>query len=159
MQVNDYLEHYQVKGAHWGVKNGPPYPLDSSLSTGKSLTKKAKKKPGGIFSKVSKKIKERRAASKAKAEEKVNKRTAYKRLSDDELRKKKDRLRLENEYLDELAKNRDKNISKGRKMVARIIEKSGENIITQLVTYTLGTGVNAVAGQDIVNPKKGQKDK
>ena len=32
-----YLEHHQVKGAHWGVHNGPPYPLDRSKSDGKRL--------------------------------------------------------------------------------------------------------------------------
>ena len=24
----DYLEHHGIKGQKWGVKNGPPYPLD-----------------------------------------------------------------------------------------------------------------------------------
>lgn len=25
----DYLAHHGIKGQEWGVKNGPPYPLDS----------------------------------------------------------------------------------------------------------------------------------
>lgn len=28
ISANDHLEHYQRKGAEWGVHNGPPYPLD-----------------------------------------------------------------------------------------------------------------------------------
>lgn len=27
----DYLAHYGIKGQKWGVKNGPPYPLDESI--------------------------------------------------------------------------------------------------------------------------------
>ena len=40
---SDELRHHGVDGQKWGVKNGPPYPLDSSVSTGKQL-KKAQKK-------------------------------------------------------------------------------------------------------------------
>ena len=29
--------HHSVKNQKWGVQNGPPYPLDSSISTGKKL--------------------------------------------------------------------------------------------------------------------------
>lgn len=31
------LYHHGVIGQKWGIKNGPPYPLDSSISTGSSL--------------------------------------------------------------------------------------------------------------------------
>lgn len=34
------LYHNGVKGQKWGVQNGPPYPLDSKISTGKRLKKK-----------------------------------------------------------------------------------------------------------------------
>lgn len=27
---SNYLAHHGIKGQHWGVRNGPPYPLDSS---------------------------------------------------------------------------------------------------------------------------------
>ena len=28
--INDYLAHHGIKGQRWGVKNGPPYPLEQS---------------------------------------------------------------------------------------------------------------------------------
>ena len=46
---NDELYHHGVKGQSWGVKNGPPYPLDSSVSTGERL--KAQKKASKLLRK------------------------------------------------------------------------------------------------------------
>lgn len=37
------LYHHGIKGQKWGAKNGPPYPLDSKISTGKRLKKKNSK--------------------------------------------------------------------------------------------------------------------
>ena len=39
---NDELYHHGIKGQNWGIKNGPPYPLGSSVSTGHRLLKKKK---------------------------------------------------------------------------------------------------------------------
>ena len=38
-----------------------------------------------------------------------------------------------------------------------VVEKSGQNIATQLATYALGKAVNKIAGSTIVNPKKDRK--
>lgn len=38
--------HHGVDGQKWGVKHGPPYPLDDSQSTGSRLKKGAKAKSG-----------------------------------------------------------------------------------------------------------------
>ena len=40
----DFLEHHGIIGMKWGVKHGPPYPLDSNVSTGNRLKKKSKRK-------------------------------------------------------------------------------------------------------------------
>ena len=34
---NAELYHHGILGQKWGVQNGPPYPLDSDVSTGKRL--------------------------------------------------------------------------------------------------------------------------
>lgn len=31
-KINEYLEHHGILGQKWGVKHGPPYPLDSKTS-------------------------------------------------------------------------------------------------------------------------------
>ena len=46
MAYSRWLEHHGVKGQNWGVHNGPPYPLDRSISDGKKLVK-ANGKPQG----------------------------------------------------------------------------------------------------------------
>ena len=45
-QNDNYLVHHGIKGQHWGVQNGPPYPLGSSQksasekkSAGKTISK------------------------------------------------------------------------------------------------------------------------
>lgn len=84
---------------------------------------------------------------------------SLKELTDDELRSRIIRLEMEKKYKD-LAKSENQiKTSKGKAFVMDVLEKSGKNIATQTATYILGTGVNKVAGKEIVNPKKGQKDK
>ena len=40
------FNHHGIEGQKWGVRNGPPYPLDRMVSTGKALksTLEARKK-------------------------------------------------------------------------------------------------------------------
>lgn len=42
MISSDYLMHEGVKGMHWGVRNGPPYPID------KEKTSKYKNEDGSL---------------------------------------------------------------------------------------------------------------
>ena len=96
MQKNheDYLMHHGIDGQKWGVKHGPPYPLDDSKSTGSRLkTKKKKKKSlGQRFNEwANKKYNENHkdeyeAKRKAREEEHAAEMAKYK---DPEFRKKK----------------------------------------------------------------------
>lgn len=83
-------------------------------------------------------------------------------ISSEELQKKINRIQLEKQYRDLTTK--PKTVSKGRQILNSILESSSKNIGTQLATYLMGNMVNSVAKAlgseaDIVNPKKGQKDK
>lgn len=80
-------------------------------------------------------------------------------MSDSELREKITRLELEKKYSDLSKPKEQAKTSKGKAFVMDVLEKSGKNIATQAVTYAMGSIVNKVAGSDVVNPKKGQKDK
>lgn len=149
----DYLVHYGVLGMKWGVRKSRSN--SSSGSKRKKLTKKVTSKVSKIYSNSKKK---RKAKKLEKAREKKFKKEKKKRISqltDAELNKRIARLELEKKYKN-LQKDR---MSNGAKYLSRIADKSIDNIGTQLGTYGLGQLVNKVAGYDIVNPKKGQKDK
>lgn len=155
MDDKNYLKHYGVLGMKWGVrKDKTKSNVVSSKTSIKELAKNAK-------SRVTKKISERKAKAVVKRTTKESVKKAsqdksrnIKRISNEELAKRVNRLEMEKKYR-ELKKSQ---VSSGARIAKNILEKSIENIGTQLGAYTLGTLVNKLAGSDIVNPKKGQKD-
>ena len=104
----------------------------------------------------------RTSAGKQRERNRINEAVSEKKtLTDDELRQKITRLELELEKRNKELSRADeqKKVSKGKAFVMDVLQKSGSNIATQLMTYAMGTLVNKLAGDEIVNPKKGQKDK
>lgn len=88
----------------------------------------------------------------------TNKSNSISSLSDEELRKKINRLDLENRYNNLLKTSYPpEKVHAGRKFVMDVLKRSGQNVAEQTATYILGTAVNKIAGKDIINPKKGQK--
>ena len=151
--MNDnYLEHYGIprrSGRYpWG-SGSRPFQGDSpaAKSSGKTKTS-GKSGKTGLFKKEKTKTKS--------SEEDLSE------ISSEELQKKISRIQLEKQYRDLTTK--PKTVSKGRQILNSILESSSKNIGTQLATYLMGNMVNSVAKAfgseaDIVNPKKGQKDK
>lgn len=135
---NGELYHWGIKGMRWGIRRTPAQlghkPSNSEDDSGIGKTAKPSKK---------RKISD---------------------LSDDELRQRINRLQMEKQLKQLLTEDNQPRQSRGKAFVMDVVEKSGKNIATQLVTYAFGKGVNA-AFKDvfndpaIVNPKKGQKDK
>ena len=149
---NNYLEHYGIprrSGRYpWG-SGSRPFQGDSpaAKSSGKTKTS-GKSGKTGLFKKGKTKTRS--------SEEDLSE------ISSEELQKKINRIQLEKQYRDLTTK--PKTVSKGRQILDSILESSSKNIGTQLATYLMGNMVNSVAKAlgseaDIVNPKKGQKDK
>ena len=151
--MNDnYLEHYGIprrSGRYpWG-SGSRPFQGDSPAAKSSGKTKSSGKSgKTGLFKKGKTKTKS--------SEEDISE------ISSEELQKKINRIQLEKQYRDLTTK--PKTVSKGRQILNNILESSSKNIGTQLATYLMGNMVNSVAKAlgseaDIVNPKKGQKDK
>lgn len=72
---SDELYHHGVKGQKWGEQNGPPYPLDRSISDGTKLLPKA---DGSPQTKKKYKTSEKTAYQRKKRQEKIENSHDYK---------------------------------------------------------------------------------
>lgn len=136
------LYHHGIKGMKWGIRRTP---AQLARARGKTPSEKETKQT------VSKK-------------QSSPQKKSISELSDDEIRGKINRLELEKRYQDLLKSTTPPKSTRGRDFVMRVLERSGENIATQLTTDVMGKAVNATIGKllndpNLVNPKKGQKDK
>lgn len=138
---NGVLVHYGVLGMKWGVRRTPAQLGHRTKSKKAKLSRESPKREA--------------AKTKSSSDSKKN----VKELSDAELRDAISRLELEKRYKELARSANPPKTSEGKKFVESVLRKSGENIATQFTTYVMGTLVNKVAGAEIVNPKKGQKDK
>lgn len=156
--VSKNFEHHGVLGMHWGIRRYQPYPKGQKVKGGKEIGEAAKVKQRP--SKPAKKT------STSKPEPKEEPKKTIKDMTDDEIRSAVARLKLEKDFRELLASNTPKKSKKGQELITKILEGSVQNIGGQLTTYAMGTAVNKIAKKlfkdlegDIVNPKKGQKDK
>lgn len=144
---NNELIHYGVPGMRWGVRRTP-----SQLGH-----KTRPKKKTGFLDKMSKKKAKKKVSSKPKK--------SVKEMTDSELSSKIARLEMEKKYRDLLRGENQRQVSSGKKFVNSVLENSAKNIATQAATYMMGAAVNQIYKKmfdtdiNMVNPKKGQKDK
>lgn len=147
---DNVLVHYGILGMRWGVRRTP---AQLARARGESPNSQ-----GGKSNKSNK------TSSKKKASSKVSDKKKNEPMTEEELKAKISRMELEKRYKELASSLNPPPSHKGRNFVMKVVERSGENIATQFVTYAMGTGINKlfanVFNDDaIVNPKKGQKDK
>lgn len=157
---DETLAHHGILYQKWGVRNGPPYPLDSSKSTGSRLKGSAKRK--------NKKTQKRRVKSLKKARKaREQKRAEAQQIqkSKEDIIKSKDigqmlknvdnfsnqeisdmlkRLDIEGQLRDRVRKMNEANMSKTQKAVNTIKKSVVEGIKEGTVSTTKQIGKNAV---------------
>lgn len=129
IKMENELYHFGIKGMKWGIR-------------------RYQNKDGSLT-----------AAGKKRYSDSSSVNDGIKDLTDQELRDRINRLNLEKQYRDLTTPSGQKQVNKGKQFVTSVLETSGKNIATQLVTYGMGAAVNKIFKANIVNPKKGQKDK
>ena len=151
---NYQLYHWGIKDMRWGVRR--------YQNKDGSLTPAGRKRYGDRISNAAKKIKEKYNATKTakilKAEK--NKPKSVKALSDEELRTKIERLRLEDTYNQLTQSLKPTKVSKGKQFVSGVLESSAKNVATQFSTYVMAKAVNKIFApvfndDSIIKTKKG----
>ena len=110
--LNDHLEHHGVKGMKWGVRK----PRSSSGARRPSRTSEPR----------TRKVQKTRSPSYKKP-------AKTDLLSNDELRRSNERLRLEKEYNTLISEVKRQNRSKGQKFLQDTVMKIGQDIMKDVV--------------------------
>ena len=156
---NAELYHHGILGQKWGVTNGPPYPLDSDISTGSRLKKIFSRDKGGEEVKKTKEEKDQIARAKALKKEnkkmlKESKRDTVtskavkkaKVMTDEELRAAVNRLNFEKQYANlekDLVELSKKNPTLAQK-VKNSIKKTLKNQISKTGTTILNSATQEI---------------
>lgn len=135
MDETDTLIHYGVLGMKWGVRK------QRKTTSGKT----------SIFSK------KKKSKSKTTAKKKTKR---ISEMTDAELIKKRERLRLEKEVKTLITENQPTAKRIAKKAITKAGERVVEEIVHDTVKYVVGEGIiNKYSGVKIVNIQTGNDDK
>jgi len=139
---SDYLMHHGIMGQKWGKKNGPPYPLDEAVSTGKRLKKAEQYRTKQIESKTREVERSKTLAAKSNDVVNRNKWNRYVEIG------KKEIETLKGMSLEELEEDK----KRGARVTKHLI---AGGVIGGLIAGPIGAagGIAAVAGAKKIGNK------
>lgn len=147
--MEPYIQHHGIQGQKWGVRRTPEElghapSGDKAKGGGEKLTIKkvagaAGSSIGSGFSSVKNAIKARQAAKKP-----------VKKLSDEELRTRVNRLQMEKQYSELLAAEKERERGIVSKAVGKALSTFGNTLVTGIATYAANRVLEGVknAGKD-----------
>lgn len=152
---NTELAHHGVKGMKWGVRKKSYYTPKRGTS---STTKKRKSAvPIDAVSAMRKKHKAKKEARAAEvaAKKARTKRKRVSEMTDEELNEAIRRMDLEKRYK-EAVNYHNPNKDRAAKFVNRVLEKSGEQLATQVINHFGAKALNKMIGEEVIfaNNKK-----
>lgn len=159
-----YIAHHGIKGQRWKIRRYQ-YEDGSLTPEGRIRYGKGEARKSSAGSSTRKSTSSVKAKASNSDDSEKSEKKALADLTDDELRSKINRLSLEKQYRQLSAELTPPKENKAKRMISEMVETSVKNIGTQAVTYATGTAVNKLCrgifkiDYDVVNPKKGQKDK
>lgn len=142
---NNELYHYGVLGMRWGIRRTP-------AQLGHKTTNK-KKKPLSLFGKKKKRNTKKNKNNNVDTKPKKKK---VSEMSDEELQTRINRMRLEQTYKQLQLDTGKKSSFSGKNFVMNVLEKSGEQMATQVVNELSAKAINKAFGYEAVyaNNKK-----
>ena len=157
--MQQYIEHHGVPGQRWGVRNGPPYPLNAEgmrsfkehLNQGRieRRAKKIEKRVTKAGQKVQKKLEKKEAAENSKLEKRVRLALSGKisidKLSAKEMEAYVNHMKKRVEIMELTLKSdqkmkdiRENDKSAGRKIVEAQMSDIGKRVVIPLITGIVG---------------------
>ena len=147
---NKELYHYGVKGMRWGVRRTP-----AQLGHTPASKRKIENGPT-LVSKIKSNRVARKTAKLEKKEAEKAKKKSISEMTDEELNQKIARMELEKRYRDLYAQTVPQSSKKGKDFAMKILERSGENLLTQVANHYGAKTLNQLIGEEAIfaNNKK-----